>query len=137
ERGALSNRCQLCGLQVRVAECRKISPLFGESGECAQNIQNATTQQVESAPHQDQIGVVGDVSARCTKVNERLGGGSDLSESVDVRHYVVPESLLVSGDSIEIDVIQIGAHLANRLVGDRNTQLALRLGEREPDPAPH
>ena len=60
----------------------------------------------------------------------------DVAERVDVRHHVVPEPPLVRGDRLEVDVVEMRAHLRDRLVGDRHAQLLLGFGEREPEAPP-
>ena len=83
-------------------------------------------QQLEPAPHEDQVGVVGDVRARRAEVDERLRRRRDVAERVDVRHHVVAEAPLVRGDGVEVDVVEVRAHLRERLVGNRNAELAAR-----------
>ena len=59
----------------------------------------------------------------------------DVAERVDVRHHVVAEAPLVRRDRVEVDVVEVRAHLRDRLVGNRNAELLLGLGEREPERA--
>ena len=62
-----------------------------------------------------------------------FAAGRDVAERVDVRHHVVPEATLVRGDGVEVDVVEVRAHLRDRLVGNRHAELLLGLGEREPE----
>ena len=50
-----------------------------------------------------------------------------IAEGVDVRHHVVAEASLVRRDGIEVDVVEMRAHLRERLVGNRHAELLLRL----------
>src|SRR5947207_11846009 len=121
---------------MRIAERRLIAPFLSKLGERADYVETAPAQQLEPASHQEQIGVVGDVGAGGSEVNERLRGGSDVTESVDMSHHVVPEPFLVRGDRIEIDLVEGCPHLADRVLGNGDSQLALRFGEGKPQAAP-
>ena len=59
-----------------------------------------------------------------------------IPEGVHMRHHVVAEPALVFGDGRKVDVVEVRAHLGDRLLGDRDPELALRFGEREPEPTP-
>src|SRR6266550_3344262 len=121
---------------MRVAERRLVAPFLGKRRQGAQHVEHATAQEIESAPHQDEIGVVGYVRAGCTKMDERLRGRRDVSKCVHVRHHVVAQSLFVRGNDLKIDVVEMCPHLANCFVWNRHAELALRLGQSEPEPAP-
>src|SRR3954470_23687927 len=98
---------------MRVAQRRLIPPLLGEGRQRTKNVENAAAEYVEPAPHQHQVSVVGDESACSAKVDERLRRGGGVAESVNVRHHIVAESLLIGCDCAEIDVVQMPAHLAD------------------------
>jgi hypothetical protein len=74
-------------------------------------------------------------------VDELLRRRRRVAERVHVRHHVVAESPLVRRDLLEVDVVEMGLHLRDRLVGDRHAEALLGLGEREPEappqPVPH
>ena len=58
-------------------------------------------------------------------MNERLRQGSDFTVCVDVSHHVVPESALVRGNDVEIDVVHVIVHLSYCFYGDLRAQLTL------------
>jgi hypothetical protein len=57
---------------------------------------------------------------------------------VDVRHDVVPQLLLLLGGQIVVDIVHMLLHLGNLLGRDLGgePELALRLGQRDPQLAP-
>jgi hypothetical protein len=59
-----------------------------------------------------------------------------IAESVDVGHHIVAEPALVASGNLEIRIIQVRAHLHDRLLGNLEPQLALGFCQREPEPAP-
>ena len=62
--------------------------------------------------------------------------GRLLAEGVDVRHDVVAEAPLVPAGGGQVGVVEVGAHLGQRLLGDVEPELALGLRQGEPEPAP-
>src|SRR5687767_6349099 len=69
-------------------------------------------------------------------MDERLRGRRGIAESMYVCHNVVTESLLVIGNRVEVDLVEVRAHLPNRVIRNLNAQLALRFGEGQPETAP-
>ena len=136
ERRAFPHRRELGRLQVRVPECGLGPPLPRERRQRPEDPDDATTEDLESRPKLDQVGVIGDVGARRTQVDDPPGGRRDISEGVHVRHDVVAKPLLVAGDGREVDVVEVSAHVVDRGLRHVGSQRALRFGEREPDPAP-
>src|SRR2546427_1484020 len=59
-----------------------------------------------------------------------------LAQVMDVRHHVVAQPLLVLGRALRIGVVQVGAELRQRAVGDVEPQLLLGLHQREPEAPP-
>ncbi len=60
-----------------------------------------------------------------------------LAERVHVRHHIVAEAPFELARGLEVDVVEMRAHLRQPFVGDGgDAELSLRLGEREPQPAP-
>src|SRR5262249_11052402 len=53
-----------------------------------------------------------------------------------VRHHIVAKSALVRRHRIEVDVGEMCTHLRDRFVRNRHAELALGLGERQPELAP-
>ena len=69
-------------------------------------------------------------------MDEAARRGRDVAERVHVRHDVVAEPALVRRDDVEVDVVEMRAHLRDRVVGNRNAELLFGFGEREPELAP-
>ena len=85
----LANGRQLGRLEVRESECRQVAPAFGKACQCVDDANQAVAEQLQSRPHQDQIGVVGDVAAGGPKMNDVAGAGSSFGVGVDVRHDIM------------------------------------------------
>ena len=136
QRRALADGGRLRRLQVRRPERRLGAPLAREGGQRPQHVYALPAQELEAAPHQDQIGVVGDESTRRAIVNEGARGRGNIGEGVDVRHHIVSEPTLVRAHDVEVDVVDVRPHLGERVIGDRYAELLLRFGECEPELSP-
>jgi hypothetical protein len=108
----------------------------GEALQGGEDRDHPAEQQAQSLAHHDQIGVVGDERAGGAEVEEGSGRGRLVGEGVHVGHHVVPETPLVAGGRGEVGVVQVGAHLRQRLVGDGQPELPLRFGQGQPQPPP-
>jgi hypothetical protein len=69
-------------------------------------------------------------------VDEPARGRRDVAKGVHVRHHVVPEPSLIRRDYHEVDIVDVIAHLHDRLVRNRHAELFLRLRQRQPEPPP-
>ena len=136
ERGALADGRELRRLEVGVGEAGKLGRPPGERLQCAQHRDEPAEQQPQPFAHDDEVGVVGDERAGGAEVQVRPRGRRLVAEGVDVGHDVVAEAALVARGGSEVGVVQVGPHLRQRLVGDVEPQLALGLGQRQPEPAP-
>ena len=132
----LAHRGGLRGLKVRVPERGLGTPLTREGRHHTQHTEHAPAQQPERTPHEDEVGVVRDERACCTQVNELVRCWRHVAECVHVRHHVVTESALVGGRNFEVDGVEVGAHLRQRLIRNRDAQRLLGFSEREPDATP-
>src|SRR5262249_37784405 len=92
--------------------------------------------ELERLANQYQVGVVGDVAARRAQVNDPAGGRAAVAVCVDVRHHVVPQLALVLRRPGEIDVVDGRAQLGDLFDRDVEPQLALGLGQRDPQLPP-
>jgi hypothetical protein len=69
-------------------------------------------------------------------VEDAPGLARALGEVAQVGDHVVAGLALQLGDPLEVDLGRRAAERGELLVGDRQPQLALRLGERQPQPPP-
>ncbi len=136
ERRALAHRGELRRLEVGVAEGGLVAPSTRELAERAERVHELRAQQLEAAAHQQEVGVVGDVRARGAEMNERARRRRHIAERMNVGHDVVAEAALVLGHALEVEVVEVGAHLGDRLVGDLHPERSLGLGQREPQRPP-
>ena len=105
-------------------------------GERHQHGGDPPEQDLHPLPHQQEIGVVRDVGARGAEVQERPRRRRLLAQEMDVRHHVVAQALLVLRRAVEIRVVEVGAQLAQGVVGDGEPQLLLALHQGEPQATP-
>jgi hypothetical protein len=61
-------------------------------------------------------------------MNERLGGRRDFAERMHVRHHVVAKASLIRSDCIEVDIVEVLAHLIDRFDRNGNSEIALSFG---------
>ena len=94
----------------------------------------------EGLAEQDQVGIVGDETARGPQVDDRPRRRALIAVGVDVGHHVVPELFLVNGRGFEIDVVDMLPQFRELAVGDRQTEFVLGLCQGHPqlarDPVP-
>src|SRR5687767_3550229 len=102
---------------MSVSQCGLVLPFGGECRERAQDSNESAPQQVQTAPHENQVRVVRDVGTRRAEMYERLCRGCGVTESVKVGHHVVTEASFVCSDRVEIDTVESSAHLLDRCVG--------------------
>ena len=95
ERSSLAYRDQLGRLKVGVAQAGQVLPLLGKGGQRVDRGDGLVADELERFAHQNQVGVVGDVAARGTQVDDRPSDRGRVAQGVDVRHDVVPEPLFV------------------------------------------
>ena len=82
-----------------------------------------SSQQFQSAPHQDQVCIIRDVAAGCAEMNNRFCGGTDVAKGVHVGHHIMPQPLLVSGRRFEIDIVNVGLQFIDLGLRDLEPQL--------------
>ena len=136
ERGALADGRGLGRLKVRVGEGGKVPVSEGEIPQLPEQGHEPALRQGEPLAHLEQVGVVGDVGRGRAPVDDPARRGRRRSEDAHVRHDVVAGPGLLGGRRVEVDVREVGAHLRQRLLGNREPQPALLLGEPQPEPAP-
>ncbi len=136
ECGAFAHGGGLRGLEVRGPERGQVAPPAREFAQPPQHVHELAAQQIEAAPHEDEVGVVGHERAGRAEMDELPGRRGHVAECVDVRHHVMTVAPLVGGHGLEIDVVEVGPHLGDRLGGDRHAERLLRLGQGQPEPAP-
>ncbi len=70
------------------------------------------------------------------EVEDGFGLGGDLGEGVQVGHEVVTDAGFLAGGFVEIDVVEVGLHFVELIVGDGEAEGFFGFGECEPDAAP-
>ena len=123
-------------LEVRVSKAGDVAVATRQLGERDEDGGDAAEQELEALVHEDQVGVVRDVRARRSEVDVRTGRRRLLAEVMDVGHDIVAQPLLVLGGALEVGVVDVLAHLRQRVLGDVETELFLGLHQCEPEPPP-
>jgi hypothetical protein len=127
---------RVCRLEVGVGQAGQGGVAGGEGGERPQQRGQPAQQQPEPLPHHHQVGIVGDVSAGGSQMDVGPGGRRLVAEGVHVGHHVVPEAPLVLRRRGEVGIVEVGAQLLHRPLGDGDAEGALLFHQREPEPAP-
>src|SRR5437588_56639 len=83
-----------------------VTPAMRERRQRPERADGFAAQQAKTAPHQNQVRVVGHVRTGRAEVNEWLGRGRCVAERMDVRHDVVAETPLIRRDRVEVDVVE-------------------------------
>ncbi len=136
ERRALADSDELGRLEVGVAEAREILPAEGEVGQGVDGPDKAVANVLQGLADQDQVGIVGDVTARGPEVDDRAGVGRGVAEGMDVGHHIVAEPFLVGAGGVEVDRLDVLSQLGDLAFSDVQTQLALGLGQGNPEASP-
>ena len=136
QRDPFADRGELRGLEMGVGEARQGAMLAGQLAERDQHRCEAPQQQPQPLAHDQEVGVVGDVGARGAEVQVGPGGRRLVAQRVDVGHHIVPQAFLVLHRPVEVDVVEVGAHLGGGIGRDREPELLFGFQQGEPEPAP-
>jgi len=137
QRRPLAHGDGLGRLEVGEPQCGQVAVLGRELAQRVDHVHEFAADLLQARAQQDQVGVVGDVRAGRAQVDDRRRLGRRLAEGVNMGHHVVAHPAFVVGRLGEIDVVQVAAHRLQRRVGHLGQpELALRLGQRQPEPAP-
>ena len=108
----------------------------GEGRQRVDDGHQSAAEDFEPLAHQDQVGVVGDVAARRTEVDDLAGVRAAIAIRVDVGHHVVPQLALVLRGPVEIDLVDGGIQLGDLCLGDRQAEFVLGFGQCDPQLPP-
>jgi len=136
ERGTLAHRHELRRLEVRVAQAGQSFMRLGERGQGVDRGDRLVANELEGRSDHDQVGVVGHETTRCPEVDDRPRHGRCIAQGMDVRHHIVSEPALVTLGGVEVDRLNLAAQRRDLLLGDRQPQGALGLGQSDPQPPP-
>jgi hypothetical protein len=126
---------------VREAERWFRTPFSGEAGESIDNGGQFAAEIVERFAHQNQVGIVGDVTTGRSEMDDVPAQGRDLAERVNVSHHVVPQPLFVMRGTVEINVVEVRPQFGDlfcldsrrlAIVGEE-AEFALGFGHRQPE----
>ena len=110
--------------------------LPGKVGEVPQNRQQLTPEISQSLPVEDEVRVVGDITAGSPQVDDAGGGGSGLAVGVDMGHHIVADFPLPLGGQLKVNILDMGLQLCHLFTGDGQSQIVFRPGQRHPQPPP-
>jgi len=134
---ALAHGGGLGGLAVGVGHAGHILVLLGELCQLCQHADELLAHQLEALTHHDNVGIVADIAAGGTQMDDACRLGTLLAVSVDMAHDVVAHQLLpLDGDFI-VDVVHMSFQLGHHLGGDIGQALLhLGPGQGHPQAAP-
>jgi hypothetical protein len=121
---------------MRETEASEVAVLLGKLPKLIDYGRDAPRQQRETFANQDQISIVGDITARRAQMDDRPGRRAGVAIGMHVGHHVVPQLRFVSGGTLEVDVVHMGLQLLKLLLRDEQPKLALGFGQHDPQPPP-
>ena len=136
EAGTLAHCGKLGGLKMGEAQRGQGLIFIRKAGEVADDPHQLVPNQLQRLLHQDDVRVVAHIAACGAQVDNGHGLGALVAPCVDMSHHVMAQLPLVLRCSGEVHVVNIGLHLVNLLLCDGKTQLHLRTGKGNPQPAP-
>ena len=108
----------------------------GEFPQAGQHGHQPIADQRETFAHQQQVGVVGHVTAGGAEMDDRTSVWAAIAERMHVGHDIVPQFAFVALGGRKVDVIDRGPHLRNLRLTDIEPQFRFGLGQRYPQSAP-
>ena len=136
QRSAFAARRRLRRLEMRVPECRHTFVLHGKVAHRFNKRNKAAFDKQQRFAHLYYVGVVPYVATCRAEVHNWFCVRASVAEGKQVRHYVVPYAAFVQAFLVVIDVGNVRLHFVNLRLGNIDTQLAFRLGKRNPQFAP-
>ena len=109
---------------------------IGKLRQVADHLQQLSPEVFQTVPVQDNVGVVGDIAAGGSQMDDAGGGGGCLSIGVDMGHHIVAHFFFPLGGAVKIDVGDMLLKLLYLLGCDGQTQLHLCFGKGYPQPSP-
>ena len=100
-------------------------------------VARALAQQIESVPHQHQIGVVRDEGRRRSQMKDAAGFTRLLGEMPEMGDHVVPSLTFDLRHAVEVQVWSHLLQTGDLFLGDRQAQLPLAIGQCDPELSPH
>ena len=139
-----ADRRKLGRLKMCISEAGQVFPVLGKSGEIVDDTYQLIANQAQSFAHEDQVGVVRNVTTGGAEVNDWPAERGNVAERVNVGHHVMSQSSFVLGGAGEIDVIQVCPKFGDLFCGNPRSdaviggqaEVMLGLGERQPQPPP-
>ena len=109
---------------------------FREAGKVGDDLQQLAPEVFQAVPVENDVGVVGNIAAGGTQVDDTGGGGRGLTVGIHVSHHVVADFLLPGSGTGKVDVRDMGFQLLDLLFGDRQPQRMLGFCQRNPELPP-
>ena len=134
---ALAHGGGLSGLAVGVGHAGHVLVLLGKTGQLGQHADELFADELQTLTHHDDVGVVADVAAGRTQMDDACRLGALLAVGVDMAHDVVADQLLAGNGDIVVDIVHMGFQLLHHFGGDVGQALLhLCAGQRHPQTAP-
>ena len=113
---------------MRESQSREITVFHGKIGEKTDNLQQFSAQKFKTVAHLNEFSIVSNIAAGRTEMYYRHGGRALFPEHMDMAHYVVTQIFFHCFNSLEVDVIQMLAHLIELFIGYIKSELFFAFG---------
>ena len=136
EGGSLAHRGRLGGLEVGPSQGGEILPGLCENTEAIHDPGKLVGDQLDCVALDQDVCIADHVLAGCPQMDDagRFRGG--VPEGVDMGHDVVSQATFVLGGLFEVDVLGVGPHGIELLIGDGEAQFLLAFRQSDPDLSP-
>ncbi|MPN18331.1 hypothetical protein SDC9_165691 [bioreactor metagenome] len=136
EAGAPADGDRLGGLKMRISHRRDCLCVLRKCGKRGKNRIDAVPDAQERIPKDDQIRVIGDITACRTQMDDTRGFRANQSVGVDMRHDIVPNLGFAPGDGVIVNVSGMRGKLFHLLRRHGQPERMLRAGEAHPELPP-
>ena len=129
QRRAFADRYGLRGLIMRIAERRCRTIPLGKCGKVGNHLQKRVPNELQRGAVEDQVGIIRNIAACRTEMNDARRFGRGNAVGVYVRHHVMPHFFFPLGGKRKVDGIHIG--FQRRHLFRRNGKSEIMLGTRQ------
>ena len=134
--GALADGGQLRGLAVGIGQAGHGLVLLGKLGQIGQHADDLLAHKLQCLAHDDDIGIVTDIAAGSTQMDDALCLGALQAVGIDMAHNIMADELFAGDGVLIVDIVLVGLQLGDLLIGDGKALSLFRLSQCDPQPAP-
>ena len=132
ERGPFPDGDKLRGLVMGIAQRGRIPVLPGKGGQIFQNRQDFPPQKPQGVPVENQVGIVGDITACGPQMENSGGGRGGFPVGVDMGHDIVADFPFPFRREREINIADMVFQFGHLFRRNGQAQLGFRPGQFHP-----